>query len=243
MHKPLTSLNTTAGLFQLGSRASTRYPEPRAGLVTAIRQAGAGHTIELNGVHSAGAEYFTLDAAPEPVAEALLAQHVQGVSAGIFEVRLPAEIDRIIFCQTPEQVIALLARTIGVRDPAEELACLVQAAQRGPLDEKRWRGAFGIVGQLAYVSSARQRPAPRFAVGDTISAYTPQDTYRVEGIQLLCDVYNRRGFGSLGEWHYLVGGPRSAHPVPESNVAATAAQGANLAGAQGAENSRLGLAL
>lgn len=220
MRNSLPLLTTAAGIFQLGSLASTTRQEPYTGLVTAIRATGAGHSIELNGRRIDAAEYFRLEAGPEPVAHGLLHQHTEGVAGGHLEVRLPGENDRIIFCNTPEEAIAVLARTIGVREVAEEVACLKRALAVGPLDEKRWRGSFGIVGQLAYVSSGRQRPEPRFGVGQLVSAFSPHSTYQIEGIQLLCDVYNRRGFGALGEWHYLVGGPRSAYPIAESNIAA-----------------------
>ncbi|WP_139926481.1 hypothetical protein [Hymenobacter sp. DG01] len=224
MSKPLQYVQTAAGIFQLGSQASTTRYEPRTGIVTALRDTGSGPTIELNGRYSDSADYFRLDAGPDPVAHGLLHQHLEGVTSGELEVRLPGENDRIIFCNTPEEVIAVLGRTIGIREVAEEVACLSQALQRGPLDEKRWRGSFGIVGQLAYVSSRRERPAPLFSLKETISAFSPLSTYEVEGILLLCDVYNRRGFGPLGEWHYLVGGQHQPYPIPESNASAITPQ-------------------
>lgn len=218
MSKPLTKITTAAGMFQLGSLASTTRYEPRTGLVTAIRETGSGPTIELNGRDSDAADYFRLEADPDPVAEALLQQHTEGVTSGELEVRLTGENDRIIFCNSPEEVMALLARTIGVREVAEEIQYLNRALSYGSLDEKRWRGSFGVVGGLAYVSSRRERPAPKFSLKETICAFSPHSTYQIEGIQLLCDVYNRRGFGALGEWHYIVGGPHSPYPIPETNA-------------------------
>lgn len=201
MSHPLTTVTTDAGTFTLGSFASTFRLEPLSGQVTSIWQTGLGTTIEINGRRSAPADCFNLDAGPDPVAHALLNQHRQGVAAGAFEVRLPAEDDRIFFCSSAEEVIALLARTIGLNDQDRELAYLNQAVALGPLKELRWRGAFGTVGQLAYVSTAQDRPAPQFAIGAQVTSLDMDGTHAVEGIKLL---YNHRTTGSQGHWYYLL---------------------------------------
>lgn len=222
----LQSIETAAGKIVLGANVrSTRYNNVQ-GLVTAIMWTGFFYSIQVDGRHSDAAHQYELLESPQRSAADVNARnlnpHYQTATSGALEVLLPGEGDRIYFADTPAQAIALVAAAIGVRDQAEEVAYLTRALARGPVSELRWRGYTrpGSIGQLAYISTAQQRPAPLFAIGAPVRFYRGTKPNTVSGMALYKD---RLNYGRT-QWHYSYeGATRYAQPFAESHTVAEAA--------------------
>lgn len=219
----LQSIETAAGKIVLGATVrSTRYRDVQ-GLVTAIIWTGFFYSIQVDGRHSDAAHQYELVESPPRTAADLHSQnlnpHYQTATSGALEVLLPGEGDRIYFADTPQQAIALIAAAIGVQDQEREVAYLTRALERGPVQQMRWRGYTGpnSVGQLAYVSTAQERPEPRFAIGAAVRFYGGSKPDTVSGIALYKD---RRNYGKT-QWHYSYeGAGRYAQPYGEAHTVA-----------------------
>lgn len=206
----LSSLTTAAGTISLGcSVYSTRYANVE-GPVTAIRTTPTGPTIEVLGRHSDFAQYYRLLAEPAPEAVAINEQATTPVISGTYEVRLPGESDRVYFAQTVAEVIALLNLKIGVAadDVAYATERIERATAAGKCDDIRFRGSFGFTGQLAYVSTGKERAAPLFAIGDKVLFFKSNPVYTVSGIRLYYD--DRRQYGAT-TWQYEYAESRTKH--------------------------------
>jgi hypothetical protein len=220
----LQSIETAAGKIALGATVrSTRYRDVQ-GLVTAIMWTGFYYSIQVAGRHSDAAHQYELLESPQRTAADVHSQnlnpHYQEATSGALEVLLPGEGDRIYFAETPQQVIALLAATIGLADEERELGYLNSLLASGrKLDEVRWRGYTGpgSIGQLAYVSTTQARPAPRFAIGAPVRFYSGTKPNTVSGVALYKD---RLNYGKT-QWHYSYeGAGRYAQPYAESHTVA-----------------------
>lgn len=74
-----------------------------------------------------------------------------------------------------------------------------------------------IVGQLAYVSTGQQHPAPRFLVGHHVRFYSGHATNTVSGLALYKD---RLNYGQT-QWHYFYDEARGIHhPMSETHTTA-----------------------
>lgn len=223
----LQSIETAAGKIVLGATVrSTRYRDVQ-GLVTAIMWTGFYFSIQVDGRHSDAAHQYELLDTPARTAADVYSQnlnpHYQVATSGALEVLLPGEGDRIYFADTAQQAIALVAAAIGVRDQAEEVAHLTKALERGPVCELRWRGYTvpGSIGQLAYISTAQERPAPLFGIGAQVRFYNGTKPNTVSGVALYKD---RRNYGKT-QWHYSYeGAGRYAQPYAESHTVAEPAE-------------------
>lgn len=143
--------------------------------------------------------------------------HYQQATSGALEVLLPGEGDRIYFADTPEQAIALVGAAIGVQNQDEEVAYLTRALARGPVSELRWRGYTrpGSIGQLAYINTAQERPAPLFASGAPVRFYFGITPNVVNGVALYKD---RLNYGKT-QWYYSYeGAGRYAQPYGEAHT-------------------------
>lgn len=222
MNNPLF-IDTPAGRIHVGAtvRHHTRSAQG-TGLVTEIRPFAGTHRIEVNGRHSDVAELYELLAEPEPIAQAIIDQHAQGVTSGAFEVYVPREQDRIFFAETPAQVVALLARLIGVLPSRvqEETDRIARAAQAGKCSELSFRGSFGTVGQLAYVSTGQGHPLPKFRLNDRVTFYSGGEARTVSGILLCKSSYGPQA--GKPAWHYYYAEQRQAFPMPEHGTAPAA---------------------
>lgn len=218
----LQAIETAAGRIVLGATVrSTRYRDVR-GLVTAILWTGFYYSVQVDGRHSDRADAYELLESPQRTAADVYSQnlnpHYQEATSGALEVLLPGEGDRIYFAENARQAIALVAAAIGVQDPAAEVAYLTRALERGPVSELRWRGYTvpGSIGQLAYISTAQERPAPRFAVGDAVRFHNGTKPNTVSGVALYKD---RLNYGRT-QWHYAhEGAGRYAQPYAEAHTA------------------------
>ena len=137
---------------------------------------------------------------------------------------MPAAGDRIYFAETPAQVIALLRLTIGIHPDRvqEETDYLALAAQAGRCQELRFRGWFGHVGELAYVSMGQIRPRPLFKIGSKVRFFNQAPDYTVSGICLVQPVRGVAGepYGAT-VWHYFYAEARNqALAMSEKNTAA-----------------------
>ncbi len=219
----LPAIETHAGRIAIGATVrSTRYRDVQ-GLVTAIYWNGYAYIIEVNSRHSDDAGQYELLSAPTHQGFNYINPNTQRVLSSKFEVLLPGEGDRLYFANTAEQAIALLAATIGLRDQAREVEYLKHRAEAGPVDELRWRGqAVGsLVGQLAYVSTGKQHPAPKFLVGHQVYFFSPHTPHTVSGLALYKD---RLNYGKT-QWHYFYEGAQgSHHPMSEAHTTAAPAQ-------------------
>ena len=219
----LPAIETHAGRIALGATVrSTRYANVQ-GVVTAIYWNGYAYTIEVNKRYSDDAGKFELLSENTHQGFNYVNPNTQQVLSGPFEVLLPGEGDRIYFAADAEQAIALVAATIGLADQVREVEYLKQRADAGPVDELRWRGqAVGsIVGQLAYVSTGKQHPAPKFLVGHQVHFFSPHTTHTVSGLALYKD---RLNYGKT-QWHYFYQGAQGTHhPMSEANTTAAPAQ-------------------
>jgi hypothetical protein len=215
-------LDTTAGRLALGATVRSTTSS-REGLITEFVPTGQGEpTVMLNDRHGEQAANLVLVAPPEPTAEAIISQDAEPVLSGTFEVMVPGQYERVYFADTPEQVIRLLARLIGIRNVAQETADLARMAE-GQAVDLRFRGSFGIVGQLAYVYAGHARELPRFGLGQQVHRAGTQQADTVTGIQLHRRATPRRHDGGHYEWFYvLASDPEQQRPCPESEL--TAAQ-------------------
>lgn len=224
----LPYLDTPAGRLTLGATVrSTRSTVQ--GIVTAIYQTahelpGSSHRIEVAGRQSEPAAHFELVAPVPAELQQLLDQAQRAVTSGAFEVRLPQEGDRVYFADAAAQVIQLLGVKIGIHPSRvqDEIAYLERAAAAGKCDEIRLRGCFGIVGQLAYVSSIRSRPAPRFTIAQPVHFYNASaKAYIVSEVALFQDSYSSQHRQPGGEWRYYHSGDTERlHAYPEHVVTA-----------------------
>ena len=90
------------------------------------------------------------------------------------------------------------------------------------MDELRWRGCTvpASIGQLAYVSTRKERPAPQFQVNDQVRLYSGYTDETVSGVALYKD---RLNYGKT-KWHYsYASSPRLGHPIGEDRVQAAPA--------------------
>ncbi len=191
--------------------------------MTAIYWNGYHYAIQVDDRHSDDVGQYELLSENTHQGFNYVNPNTQQVLSGQFEVLLPGEGDRIYFADTAEQAIGLLAATIGLRDQAYEVEYLKQRAAAGPVDELRWRGqAVGsIVGQLAYVSTGKQQPAPKFLVGQQVHFFNPHTTHTISGLALYKD---RLNYGQT-QWHYFYADARgNAAPVSEDNTTAAPAE-------------------
>ena len=218
----LAAIETRAGRIAIGAEVkSTRYPVQ--GLVTAIVWAGYFYAIQVGSRHSDDAAHYELVSPPTYQGFNFVNPFSQEATSGNFEVLLPGEGDRIYFADDAHQAVALLAATIGLKNPQDEVVYLTQRAEAGPVDELRWRGQAlnAITGQLAYVSTRQERPAPRFAIGQPVSFYNDQALTPVSGIALYKDRHN---YGKA-RWHYFYAEGHAQHPpLSESHTTATPEQ-------------------
>ncbi|MFD2719901.1 hypothetical protein ACFST9_14325 [Hymenobacter monticola] len=219
----LTAIETSAGRIIIGATVrSTRYANVQ-GLVTSIFWNGHEFSLEVDKRHRDDAGKFELLSVPTWPGFTFVNPHTQQVLSGNFEVLLPGEGDRIYFADTAEQAIALVAAAVGLADQVREVEYLKQRAEAGPLDEVRFRGSAGIVGQLAYVSHRQERPAPKFLVGHQVHFFSPHTTHTVSGLALYKD---RLNYGKTA-WYYFYGGARGTrHPMSEANTTAAQVQAA-----------------
>ncbi|WP_223654098.1 hypothetical protein [Hymenobacter psoromatis] len=219
----LPAIETRAGRIVLGATVrSTRYRDVQ-GLVTAIYWNGYAYTIEVNNRYSDEAGQYELLSPTTHQGFNYVNTNTQQVLSGKFEVLLPEEGDRIYFADSAEQAIALLAATIGLRDQAREVEYLNHRAEAGPVDELRWRGqaVSSIVGQLAYVSTGKQHPAPKFLVGHRVRFYSGPAPHTVSGLALYKD---RLNYGKT-QWHYFYEeAPGNHPPMPEAHTMAEPAK-------------------
>ena len=113
----------------------------------------------------------------------------------------------------------MAAAIICLRDQAREVEYLKQRAEAGPVDELRWRGqAVGsIVGQLAYLSTGKEHPDPKFLVGHQVRFYSGHTINTISGLGLCKD---RLRYGKT-QWHYFYEGAKGSHH-PMSEVITTA---------------------
>lgn len=217
----LTAIETHVGRIIIGATIrSTRYANVQ-GRVTSIFWNGYHYGIEVDKRHSDDAGKFELLSAPTWPGFNYVNPNTQQVLSGNFEVLLPGEGDRIYFADTAAQAIALVAAAIGLADQERETAYLAELAQAGPVDERRWRGSAGIVGQLAYVSTGQQHPEPKFLVGHQVRFYSGHTTNTVSGLALYKD---RLNYGKT-QWHYFYEGAKGTHhPMSEAHTTAAPAQ-------------------
>lgn len=212
----LTAIETHAGRLIIGATVrSTRYPNVQ-GAVTAIRWMDYQYSIEVAGQHSDSAANYVLLSPPTFPGFNYVNPNAQEATSGSFEILLPGEGDRIYFADTAQQAIALVAAAIGLDDPERETAYLTKLAEAGPVDERRWRGNAGIVGQLAYVSTRQAHPSPRFAVGARVTFFNGHTTNTVRGLALYKD---RLDYGQT-QWHYFYAEALGNHPMSEAHTAA-----------------------
>jgi len=218
----LPAIETRAGRIAIGAEVkSTRYPVQ--GLVTAIVWAGYFYAIQVDNRHSDDAAHYELLSEPTYQGFNYVNPFAQEATSGPFEVILPGEGDRIYFADDAHQAIALIAATIGLKNPPQWVEYLMQRAEAGPVDELRWRGeAVGsIVGQLAYVSTRQERPAPRFATGQPVTFYNGHTPNTVSGLALYKD---RKKYGK-SQWHYFnAEAHHGHHPMPEAYTTAAPEQ-------------------
>ncbi len=184
----LAAIETRAGRIAIGAEVkSTRYPVQ--GLVTAIVWAGYFYAIQVDHRHSDDAAHYELLSPPTYQGFNFVNPFSQQATSGNFEVVVCGEGDRIYFADDAHQAVALVAATIGLKNPPQWVEHLVQRAEAGAVDELRFRGeaAGCIVGQLVYVSTRQQRPAPLFAIGQPVRFYTGHTPYTVSGVALYKD--------------------------------------------------------
>lgn len=210
----LTAIETHAGRIIMGATVrSTRYDVQ--GSVTAIRWTGYYYSIEVDNRHSDDAGLYELLSAPTYPGFNYVNPNAQQVLSGNFEVLLPGEGDRIYFAGNAAQAVALVAATIGLWDQAHDVAYLTERAEAGPVDELRFRGSAGIVGQLAYVSTRQPRPAPKFRVSDQVQFFAGHPACMVSGLALYKD---RLNYGKT-EWHYFYAEAKGNHrPISEADT-------------------------
>ena len=217
------SIETAAGKIVLGATVrSTRYAGVQ-GLVTAIFWSGYTYSIQVDNRHSDEASKYELLATPPRTQADVNAQNLnpfyQFATSSDFEILLPGEGDRIYFADTAAQAIALVAAAIGVHDQEQEVAYLTQRAEAGPVDELRWRGYTvpSAIGQLAYISTRKERPAPQFKINDQVRLQLSTTDRTVSGVALYKD---RLNYGKT-KWHYIyAGGPWMGHPLGEDYLQA-----------------------
>ena len=216
----LAAIETRAGRIAVGAEVkSTRYPVQ--GLVTAIVWAGYFYAIQVDNRHSDDAAHYELLSPPTYQGFNYVNPFSQEATSGNFEVIVSGEGDRIYFTEDAHQAVALVAATIGLKNPPQWVEYLMHRAEAGPVDELRFRGeAVGsIVGQLVYVSTSQQRPAPLFAPGLPVTFYTGHTLNTVSGLAL----YKDRRDHCKTVWHYFyAGGHAGHHPMSEAHT--TAAQ-------------------
>lgn len=210
---------TNAGRIVVGAFVrSTQYADVQ-GVVTKIYWTGYYYSIQVDNRHSDNANNYELISTPPPSPSDIrgLNPHFQQATSGNFEVLLPGENDRIYFADTAHQAICLVAAAIGLRDIDREVSYLTQRAEGKVVDELRWRGNAGIVGQLAYVSTRQPRPAPLFQVGNRVHFYSGYTTHTVSGLALYKDW---RNYGHT-QWHYFYeDAPGQPSAMPEQHTTA-----------------------
>lgn len=221
----LPAIETRAGRIAIGAEVkSTRYPVQ--GTVTAIVWAGYFYAIQVNNRHSDDAAHYELLSPLTFQGFNYVNPFSQEATSGNFEVLLPGEGDRIYFADDAHQAIALIAATVGLKRPQEGVEYLMQRAEAGAVvDELRWRGeAVGsVVGQLAYVSTRQQRPAPLFAIGQPVTFYSGHTLNTVSGLAL----YKDRKNYSKTQWHYFnAEAHHGHHPMSEAHTTAAQPAGA-----------------
>jgi hypothetical protein len=217
------SIETAAGKIVLGATVrSTRYAGVQ-GLVTAIFWSGYTYSIQVDNRHSDEASKYELLSTPPRTQADVNAQNLnpfyQFATSGDFEILLPGEGERIYFADTAAQAIALVAAAIGIHDQEHEVKYLTDAAAAGPVDELRWRGCTvpSSVGQLAYISTRKERPAPKFKLNDQVRLERSGTDRTVSGLALYKD---RLNYGKT-KWHYIyAGGPWLAQPLGEEYLQA-----------------------
>lgn len=216
----LQAIETRAGRIAIGTDVkSTRYPVQ--GTVTAIVWAGYFYAIQVDNRHSDDAAHYELLSPATYQGFNYVNPFAQQATSGPFEVIVSGEGDRIYFAENAHQAISLIAATIGLKSPQQWVEYLMQRAEAGPVDELRWRGeAVGsVVGQLAYVSTRQERPAPLFAIDQPVTFYNGHTPNTVSGVALYKD---RLNYGKT-QWHYFyAGGHAGHHPMSEAHT--TAAQ-------------------
>lgn len=94
---------------------STRYPVK--GLVTAIVWAGYFYAIQVDNRHSDDAAHYELLSEPTYQGFNYVNPFSQEATSGNFEVIVSGEGDRIYFTEDAHQVVALVAATIGLKNP------------------------------------------------------------------------------------------------------------------------------
>jgi hypothetical protein len=217
------SIETAAGKIVLGATVrSTRYAGVQ-GLVTAIFWSGYTYSIQVDNRHSDEASKYELLSTPPRTQADVNAQNLnpfyQFATSGDFEILLPGEGERIYFADTAAQAIALVAAAIGIHDQEHEVKYLTDAAAAGPVDELRWRGCTvpSSIGQLAYISTRKERPAPQFKLNDQVRLERSGTDRTVSGLALYKD---RLNYGKT-KWHYIyAGGPWLAQPLGEEYLQA-----------------------
>lgn len=221
----LPAIHTRTGRIAEGSSVrplcqnSALSTAPEAGLVTAVVWTGNSYALQIDGKGRYNPEQVALLSANTYAGFNYVNPNAQWATSGTFEVVLPGEGDRIYFVHTPEQVVTLLAATIGLQEPEREVAFLKRALEAGPLSELRWRGqAVGqLVGQLAYVSSSQQRPRPAFLVGDKVRFSEHGALNTISGVALYKD---RLNYGKT-RWHYFYAEQKGVHhPLSEDTARA-----------------------
>jgi len=217
------SIETAAGKIVLGATVrSTRYAGVE-GIVTAIFWSGYTYSIQVDNRHSDEASKYELLSTPPRTQADVNAQNLnpfyQFATSGDFEILLPGEGERIYFADTAAQAIALVAAAIGIHDQEHEVKYLTDAAAAGPVDELRWRGCTvpNSIGQLAYISTRKERPAPQFKLNDQVRLERSGTDRTVSGLALYKD---RLNYGKT-KWHYIyAGGPWLAQPLGEEYLQA-----------------------
>ena len=177
------------------------------------------YAIQLDNRHSDDAAHYELLSPPTYQGFNYVNPFSQEATSGNFEVIVCGEGDRIYFADDAHQAVALLAATIGLKTPQQWVEYLMQRVEAGPVDELRFRGdaVNSITGQLAYVSTRQERPAPLFSIDQPVTFYNGHTPNTVSGVAL----YKDRRDHCKTVWHYFyAGGHAGHHPMSEAHTMA-----------------------
>ena len=177
------------------------------------------YAIQLDNRHSDDAAHYELLSPPTYQGFNYVNPFSQEATSGNFEVIVCGEGDRIYFADDAHQAVALLAATIGLKTPQQWVEYLMQRVEAGPVDELRFRGEAvnSITGQLAYVSTRQERPAPLFSIDQPVTFYNGHTPNTVSGVAL----YKDRRDHCKTVWHYFyAGGHAGHHPMSEAHTMA-----------------------